>query len=228
MIDRTGHQGPSGTRTTHQKENIMAKARFDIPAQVPEGVTRPLYAGVGVTDRVVEIVRDTVSDVQKRVAAAQKDVQKTVSGFDYQPQALREQATQAVTARVAGLQTEARSLPTRLQRLVDDQLTTVGDTFGDLVKRGETLVGRIGRQQSTAATTASARTTSAKAKTTRTQAAKTAGSARKSAARTARQTKKKATRSPARSSAKATVTSAKKTASSAAKAASDAAAKVGD
>jgi hypothetical protein len=206
----------------------MAKARFDIPAQLPEGVSRPIYAGVGVTDRVVQIVRETVSDVQRRVVAAQQDVSKAVADFDYQPQALREQAGRAVAERVAGLQTEAMGLPTKLQKLVDDQVATAGDTFGDLVKRGETLVGRIRRQPSTTATTASARTTTAKARTTRTQAASTAASAKKSAARTTRQATKKAAGSPARSSAKATSTSAKKTASNAAKATSDAATKVGD
>jgi hypothetical protein len=206
----------------------MAKARFDIPTQLPEGVSRPIYAGVGVTDRVAQIVRETVSDVQKRVVAAQQDVSKAVAGFDYQPQALREQAGRAVTERVAGLQAEAKGLPTKLQKLVDDQVTTVGDTLDDLVKRGETLVGRIRRQPSTTATTASAKTTTAKARATRTQAASTAASAKKSAARTTKQATRKVADSPARSSAKATTTSAKKTASNAAKATSDGATKVGD
>jgi hypothetical protein len=180
----------------------MAKARFDIPTQLPSSVTRPLYAGVGVTDRVVEAFRETVADVQKRALAVQQDVTKTVAGLDYQPQALRRQATQAVTAQVA----------------------TAGETLHDLVKRGETLVDRIRRQPSTTATTSAAKTTTAKAKTTRTQAAKTTATAKKSATRTT----KKAAKSPARSSAKATGTAARKTAKSAARATVDAAKKVGD
>jgi heparin binding hemagglutinin HbhA len=176
----------------------MAKARFDIPTQIPTAVTRPLYAGVGVTDRVVEAVRETVADVQKRAVAVQQDVTKTVAGLDYQPQALRRQATQVA-----------------------------GDTLQQLVERGESLVGRIRRQSATTATVESAKTTTAKAKTTRTQATKTATAAKKSARTTASRTTKKAAKSPARSSAKATATSAKKTASSAARATKDAGAKVG-
>jgi len=228
--------------TTHQKENIMAKARFDIPSQLPAGVTRSIYAGVGVTDRVAEVVRDAVADVQKRAVAVQNDVQKTVSGLEYRPQALREQATQVVTSRldalgkdaqsgrrileqrVAGLQAEAKDLPTRLQKLVDDQVATAGLTYDELVKRGEVLIGRIRRQPSTTAATSSAKTTTAKAKTTRTQATKTARTAQKSTTRTA----KKVAKSPARSSAKATVTSARTTADNATRAAAEAAQKVGD
>jgi heparin binding hemagglutinin HbhA len=217
----------------------MTKPRLDLPTQLPESVTRQIYAGVGVTDRVVEVVRDYVAEVQKRALSVQQDVQKTVSQLDYQPQALREQAAQAVSAgvqtlgldaqarrkvvesRVAALQAEALSLPSRLQRLLDEQVTSAGDTFDELVKRGETLVGRIRRQQSTREAVASAGTTTAKAKTTRTQATKTA---QKSTAAAKRTTKK----TPAKSSAKATRTAAAKTTTSGAKAVRDAAKKVGD
>jgi hypothetical protein len=212
----------------------MAKARIDIPSHLPEGLARPLYAGVGATDRVVEVVREAVADVQKRALA----VQKTLSGLEYQPQALREQATQAVDVlskdaqarrrvieqRIAEVQSEAGDIPTRLQKLVDDQVSTAAVTYDELVKRGETLVGRIRRQPSTAATTSSAKTTTAKAKTTRTQATKTAQATKKSASRTT----KKAAKSPARSSAKATATAAKNTAGNAAQATTEAAEKIGD
>ena len=70
----------------------MAKTRPEIPTQLPVVVVRPLYAGVGATDRVVEVVRAAVADARKRAAAAQADVQETVSGLDYQPKALREQS----------------------------------------------------------------------------------------------------------------------------------------
>ena len=220
----------------------MAKARFDIPTKLPAGVARPLYAGVGVTDRVVEVVRGAVADVQQRA----QTFQKTVSGLEYQPQALRQQATQAVTARVevvskdaqarrralesraVELQAEAKDLPVRLQKLVDDQVSTAGVAYDDLVKRGESLVGRIRRQPSSRATAASAKTTATKAKTTRTQAGGTASAAKKSAARTTKKTAKTAAKSPAKSSAKATATAAKSTASNATQAAADAAKKVGD
>ena len=141
----------------------MAKAKFDIPTQIPAGATRPLYAGVGVTDLVVGAVRDYVADVQKRL----DEVQKSVTSLDVQPQALRDQATKVVSTgvetlnkdaqtrrrliekRVADLQSEVQTFPTRLQKLVDAQVATAGDTYAELVKRGESLVGRIRRQQST-------------------------------------------------------------------------------
>jgi heparin binding hemagglutinin HbhA len=223
----------------------MAKAKFDIPNQIPAGATRPLYAGVGVTDLVVGAVRDYVADVQKRL----DEVQKTITHLDVQPQALRDQATKAVSTsvetfgkdaqtrrrlieqRVAALQSEVQTFPTRLQKLVDEQVATAGDTYSELVKRGESLVGRIRRQQSTQDAASSAETTVTKAKTTRTQAAKTASSSattvKKTAKKTAKKTTAKARKSPARSSAKATRTAAAKTASSAAKATTDAAGKIG-
>jgi hypothetical protein len=213
----------------------MAKAKFDIKTEA----TRPLYAGVGVTDLAVARVRGYVADVQKRFADVQKDVQKSVTDLDFQPKALRDQATTvvssrvdalakdakarraAIEARVAELQEEAKAYPARVQALLTDNVTTATGTYDELVKRGETLVGRIRRQQSTQRTASSAKTTTAKAKTTTTQAKKTA----KKTTSTAKKTAKK---SSAKSSAKATATAAKKTAASAAEAAGDAAQKVGD
>jgi ElaB/YqjD/DUF883 family membrane-anchored ribosome-binding protein len=207
----------------------MAKATFDLPTQIPPVAARPLYAGVGVTDLVVEAVRDYVADVQKRLDGVQKSVSET------KPEVLRDRAGKAVAdtidslnkdaqarrrvieQRVAELQSEVQTLPTRLQKLLDEQVATAGDTYADLVKRGESLVGRIRRQQSTQDTEAAAKTTVTKAKTTKTQATKAA-----------KKTTAKARKSPAKSSAKATTTTAKKTASSATKAVIDAAEKIGD
>ena len=209
----------------------MAKARFDIPTQIPNGATRPLYAGVGMTDLVVETVRDYVADVQKRL----DDVQKSVSALEAKPEVLRDRAGKAVAdrldslnkdavarrrvieQRVAELQSEVQAFPTRLQKLVDTQVSTAGDTYADLVKRGESLVGRIRRQQSTQDAETAAKTTVTKAKTTKTQATKAA-----------KKTTTKARKSPAKSSSKATATAAKKTATSANQAVVDAAEKIGD
>ena len=217
----------------------MAKARFDIPTQLPVAVTRPVYAGVGVTDRVVEALRGAVVDAQKRALAVQQDVQKTVSGLDYEPQVLRHQATRAVSGSVdtlgkdaqarlrvveellAAVQADVRNLPVRLQKLVDEQMNGAAETYDGFVRRGETLVGRIRRQPATQEATTAAQTTTAKAKTTRTQATKAA----KKSASTAKKTARK---SPAKSSAKATATSAKKTASKTAEATAQAASKVGE
>ena len=214
----------------------MAKAKFDIPKielkqiELPEGAKRPLYAGVGATDLAVEVVRDYVAEVQKRFVELQHDVQKTVDNIDLEPKALREQAATVVNARVTELQKDARELPGRVQGAVGENVATVSETYVDLVERGQRLVGRIRRQQSTKATVSSARTTTAKAKTTRTQASKSASSTAQTAKRSAGATKRTAanTSSTPRSSAKATATAAKKTAANATQAATDAAKKVGD
>ncbi len=231
----------------------MPKTRFELPAELPTTVTRPIYAGVGVTDLAVEFVREYVADMQKRAA----DVQKTVAKRDYQPSTLAteaqkraQHATKAVTERVetlnktvaddaqarraavekrvAELQAEAKALPNRLQKFLDEQLGTAGDTYGELVTRGESLVDRILRQQSTLDAEKSVKTTVAKAKTTKTQASKTAATAKKSAKSSAKKSATTARKSPAKSSAKATVTSAKKAAESTAAAVVDAAEKIGD
>ncbi len=183
----------------------MAKAKFDIPTQIPAVATRPLYAGVGVTDLVVETVRDYVADVQKRL-----DDVRSVSGLEAKPEVLRDRAGKAVTdridslnkdaqarrhvieQRVAELQSEVQTFPTRLQKLVDAQVAA-GDTYAELVKRGELLVGRIRRQQATQDAEAAAKTTVSKAKTT-----------------TNRRDHRQGSPSPAKSSAKATATAAKK------------------
>jgi cobalamin biosynthesis Mg chelatase CobN len=198
----------------------MAKAKFDIKTEA----TRGLYAGAGVADLAVETVREYVAEVQTRFAGVQKDVQ----GFDYSPEALRKQVNARVEAlskdakaRRAAAEARVAELRKEATTLVSENADTATDAYGDLVKRGETLVSRIRRQEATKATTRSAKTTSTKAKTTSTQAKKTA----KKSTATAKKTAKK---SPAKSSAKATTTAAKNTASNAAKATSDGASKVGN
>lgn len=226
------------------KNKTQTTTRFDLRTEA----AKPLYAGVGVTDLAVAIVRDLVSETQTRFST----VQKTAAN----PQALRQQAASvvgsrvdaltkdaksyraAVEARVAELQAEAKGYPARVSTLVDDYATDATDAFLELVERGESLVGRIRRQQSTKAVVTTARTTVSKARTTNTQARKTSAAATKTATTTAKKataTAKKTSTKPAtkkaaatRSSAKATVTTAKKTADNAVKAVSDAAQKVGD
>ena len=203
----------------------MAKAQFDLKQFDIKSLdltvaTKPLYAGAGVADLAVEAVRDYAAEIQKKVA----ELRGELKGLDLSTVTKDAKARRAaLEARVAELQSEAKTLPTKAQKYFDENLTTVSGTYGELVVRGEGLVKRIRNQESTKATVKSAKTTTAKAKTTKTQATKaaksTASSAKKSAA------KKSA---PAKRSAKATGTAAKKTATSAAKATADAAAKVGD
>lgn len=232
----------------------MAKTTFDIKAladkaladiEIPEAAKRPLYAGVGATDVVVGYVRDYAADVQKRFAQTQDTVQKTVAGIELEPKALRDQALVAVNARVealskdararraavearvAELRGEARAIPTRVQKTVDDNVVVVSGTYADLAKRGEELIARIRRQEETQATAAAAKTTVSKAKTTQTQATTATKTTARKTTNTAKRTAKKTSTAP-KSSAKGTATAAKKTATSASKATTAAAKKVGD
>ena len=219
----------------------MAKAKFDIKTvqtEAQKSAQRAFHAGVGVTDLAVEVVRDYTAGAQKRIVSLQKSV-STI-----EPKALRTQAAKDAKARrvaieklvaqlQAQLQSEAVAVPAKVQKAIDANVEAATDTYGDLVKRGESLVGRIRRQQSTQDTVAASKTTVTKAKTTRTQATKaakkTTTAAKKSttAAKKSTTAAKKRSTTP-RSSAKATATSAKKTVSAGSRALTDAAAKVGD
>ncbi len=181
-------------------------------------LARPLYATVGVTDRAVEFVRESVSDLQTRLS----DLQQSIDTLERDPQELRA----AIEARVSGLQTRALEVPERVQGFLEEHEVA----YGQLVARGDALVRRVRRQQSTQDTVKAGRTTSSKAKTTGTQAGNagrnTASSAQR-AAKSATTTARRQSKAP-QSSAKATATSAEKTAKSATKAAADATKKVGD
>jgi hypothetical protein len=212
----------------------MAKAKFDIKTvqtEAQKSAQRAFHASVGVTDLAVEVVRDYAAGAQKRI----ESVQKSVTTFE--PKALGTQAAKDAKARrvaieklvaqlQAQLQSEAVAVPAKVQKVIDINVEAATDTYGDLVKRGESLVGRIRRQQSTQDTVAASKTTVTKAKTTRTQASKAAKKTTTAAKKSTTAAKKRAT--TPRSSAKATATSAKKTVSAGSRALTDAAAKVGD
>jgi hypothetical protein len=198
---------------------VATKSRTKIDLKT---VQTPFYATVGVTDLAVEAVREYVADVQTRV----RGYQKSVASVDLQPKALRDQAVTVLSDTVdalSALSGDAKAVPAKVQTIVDENAAALNDTYGDLVKRGESLVGRIRRQQSTQQTVKSAETSVSKAKTTKTQATKATKKTAKKATTTAKKTS-----APSKSSAKATVTAAKKTASSATQAVADAAEKVGD
>jgi heparin binding hemagglutinin HbhA len=200
---------------------------------------KPVYAYVGVTDLAVEVVRDLVTETQTRIAGVQKDVTARVADVQKtagDPKALRERATtvvsarvdalakdakarrEAIESRVAELQAEAKAYPGKVQKLVDDNVSQATDTYAGLVKRGETLVGRERRQQSTRATAASAKTTVAKAKTTTTQAKKAVDAETTATKRTATARKTAAKKSTAKKSTSKTA-AAKSTTSAATKSA---------
>ncbi len=190
--------------------------QFDIKAvqaEATRSAQRVLNAGVGVTDLAVETVRDYVAGSQQRLAEVRK------SAVEFEPRAFGAQAVKTVNHQV-------QAVPALVQQVVDTNVAVATDTYGDLVKRGKTLVGRIRRQQSTQDAVAAAETTVAKAKTTRTQATKAAEKTTAAAKKGTASSKKRT--APTRSSAKATGTAAKRTVSSASRALTDAAAKVGD
>jgi predicted nucleic acid-binding Zn-ribbon protein len=173
----------------------MAKAKFDIKTEA----TRTLHAGVGAADLAVEAVKEYVAEAQKKLA----EVQKSVASYDFEPKALREQATTVITARVeelsteakarrtviekrvAELQGEAQKLPTRVQSLVTENVGTATGTYEDLVKRGETVVAKLRKQpakpaaKTTASTTTAPKTT--KSSATKSTTKKTASTAKKTA-----------------------------------------------
>ena len=190
-------------------------AKFDIKTRA----TKPLYAGVGVTDLAVGAIREYVSETQKRLADVQKNAR--------QPQALRDQAVTRVDALAQDARARRAAMEKRVAELQADATATVTGAYDDLVSRGEGLVTRIRRQKSSQDTAASARTTTTKAKTVRTQAATATKSTARKTTRTAKRTAAQKS-APAKSSAKATTTAAKQTVANAAQATTDAAAKVGD
>ena len=171
--------------------------------------TKSLYAGAGVVDLAVEAVREYVADVQKKLVDLQKDatskfegVSKSVKDFDFEPKTIRTQVETVVNARVealsdeakarrtaiekrvAELQGEALAIPGTVRKQLDETTATATATYADLAKRGEVLVGRIRKQESTQATKTAAKTTTAKkspakksATATKTAATKTATAA---------------------------------------------------
>lgn len=201
---------------------------------------RPLYATVGVTDRAVEFVRESVHDLQAQLSELQQGIDK----LERDPQRLRVRAVEAISGRADALTVEAQqrreAIDARVAELraralavpgkVQDLLEELDVAYDQLVDRGDALVRRIRRQKSTQDTVKAARTTSTKAKTARTQSGRagrsTASSAQR-AAKNASTTARGQAKAP-RSSAKATVTGARKTAKSAARATADATTKVGD
>ena len=144
----------------------MATAKFDILSNpIATEAIKPVFASVGATDLAVEKVRDAVADVRKLVLDVQKDLVERVAGVQKDintvvadvRKADAKKVRAAIEARVAELQGEAKTYPAKVQSLVDDNVANASETYADLVKRGETLVGRIRTQESTQETVKSPR-----------------------------------------------------------------------
>jgi hypothetical protein len=195
-----------------------------ITRQIPVQIKTPaaVYAVVGAGDLVVERLR--AAQVER------KNVQSQVSSFPTKAQAVATERFNAVVSDVRALPEQVRTLPVaaqaRVQASVAAALGQATGAYGDLAKRGESLVSRIGRQKSTLATVDAAKVTTSRAKATSTtakKAAKETVTRAKATTTTARKAAKETT-----TRAKATRTTASKTATAAAQATTDAAKKIGD
>jgi hypothetical protein len=149
----------------------MAKVKFDIKTEAQRG----LHAGVGAADLAFETVKEYVAEAQKRIEAAQKDAQKrleaaqkdaqkaltsaqkSLTGFEFQPKALRSQATTVVSARVDELSKDAKARRTAIEKRVAElqndaqkfvvvNVETASGTYAELAKRGEKVVKRIRKE----------------------------------------------------------------------------------
>jgi hypothetical protein len=181
----------------------MAKAKFDIKDLKTEA-TKGLHAGVGAADLAIETVKELVTEAQKtaqkRFEAAQKDAQKaftsaqkSVKGFEFQPKALRLQATTVVSSRVDELSKDAKArrtaiekrvsdLQTEAQKFVTGNVETATGTYEQLAKRGEKVVKRIRKETAAVADPAPAKKAPAKKAPAKKATAKKAP-AKKSAAK---------------------------------------------
>lgn len=179
----------------------MAGAKFDIKSEA----TQALYAGAGVVDLAVEVVREYVSSTQAKVNEVQGDVQTRVKdaqekATSFKPETLRSSVTKeakerraAIETKIADLQAEAKALPEKAKKAGDEYAASVNSAYEDLAKRGETLVARIRNQESTKEAVKSTKSTAARAKATKTSATKTAAAATttaKTASTTAKKTAK--------------------------------------
>jgi len=137
---------------------VKKMPKFDIPTIDVKGeAARGLHAGVGAADLAIETVREYVADAQKKAQKRfedyQKDAQKaltsaqkSVKGFEFQPKALRSQATTVFTARVEDLSKDAKARRAAIEKRVVELQGDATDTFEDLVKRGEKVVKRLRKE----------------------------------------------------------------------------------
>jgi hypothetical protein len=170
------------------------------------GDTRPFYAVAGVVDLTVEQLR-AVPTYARSIKVERGDVEQAV----------------------AELRSETRALPTRATTAALEAVERAEDTYGDLVRRGRSVVGRIRRQQASQDLEASAPNTVSRTKaattTARRSATNTGTTAKRATGRTATTARKNA--ASTRTATKGAATSARKTAKAAGRAVEDGAAKVG-
>ena len=150
----------------------MAKTKFDITSIKTEA-QRGLHAGVGAADLAIE----TVKDVRHRGAEAGPEAVRgrpegrpegvhlgaeVRQGLEFQPKALRSQATTVVSSRVDELSKDAKARRTAIEKRVVDLQTEARSSWPrtsrprpapttQLAKRGEKVVKRIRKETASVA-----------------------------------------------------------------------------
>jgi heparin binding hemagglutinin HbhA len=179
----------------------------------------PVLAVIGVGDLAVEKIREVSSDFQTRS-----------SKINLEPKQLQADFEAAAKHRVHDVRAAQNTAQQRAEAVFNVVVAQATTTYDTLAGRGQKLVNRVLRQQSTQQAQRAASTTKSQAKaastTARKGASSTGSSVRKSASQTRSTAKKSASQTQSR--AKAAGTSARKTAESTGQAASQAAQKVGD
>jgi heparin binding hemagglutinin HbhA len=198
---------------------------------------KPFYAVIGAGDLAVEKIREVSSDVQARSSKVSLEPKRLQADIER----LQGELETAAKHRVDDVRTAQAKATHRAEVVFNDVVAQATTTYDQLTGRGQRLVNRIMRQQSTQQAKRAASTTSSQAKAATTTAKKsasstgstakrnasnTASTARKNASSTASTAKKSASQTQSR--AKAASTSARKTADATGTAASQAAKKVGD
>lgn len=121
------------------------------------------------------------TDVRK--LASSKPVYAVAGCGDLAVQKLRQasQAAQEFQGRLQHLPTEPQEIQRRVMGYYDTLTKAAGNTYENLAERGQTVLERVRRQESTEEVEARAKTTSQQAKATATSARKTASSAQQAA-----------------------------------------------
>lgn len=109
-----------------------------------KSTSRPFYAAVGAGDLAVTLARTAVTEAQTRFAKV-----------ELEPKALRDQALTLVTSRVEELQADAKLLPAKAQKFMNEyvaelniSLDELNKKYAGLATRGQTFVGKVRGQES--------------------------------------------------------------------------------
>ncbi|WP_148575224.1 hypothetical protein [Nocardioides caldifontis] len=150
----------------------MAKTKFDIRTEA----TKPLYASVGVVDQAAELVRGSVSDVQRRIS----EVRASIRGLDYDQLATR---GEVLVARIRNQETTKQA--TRQGKVTSVKAKT---TRTQTAKAGDTTAKTAKRAARTTSATASRQASRPKssAKATGTAARRSASAGTKAASQAAK------------------------------------------